>query len=584
MALYPRVRQSKKIGTGASMGWLFRCIVFALVMLGTAGILSASSVGGTCPTGSNYLNPATNAQTTLSGLGVTTCYFIAASGADTNNGTSESTPWAHVPGMAGCTSACAAVTPAGGVGFIFRGGDTWGSTNYFVIKNGGSSGSPVYYGVDQTWYTGSVWNRPIFSIAGSLPNVNSYGESLIFDFEAGWVTVDWFEITGGTCSTTPVSQNYFWNSGTYDGIVVTNGYFHAFQPPAGGCGSVKVGDGNNPGVWIYSQIASSTSSCHGAFEYNVVDGTDGSGAKGYLTIAADPSPCATFAYNVIHDVCSGIGGNLTTVHDNSIGNFGGQIGQFECASSSTIHNHAIRSNNDASIYNNNLYATEGEVISINPQSGGPGSAIYNNVLWDNNASAIDIGDNGTGTSGSVNIFNNTIEQQTGGSFDYGNCINVENDIGTLLIENEHHIFASGSSTGCILAANSPFNTGGKGKATTLIYNSSNDLFQTLTQANAAGYTSTQVSVYSPTAASSPTVGMGVTGIASGEAVDTTYACTQATLSGVVQVSCPVLPVVARATSGGCTAGVLGCADVGAYEFSSGQGLPSAPTGLQASVQ
>jgi len=283
-------------------------------------------------------------------------------------------------------------------------------------------------------------------------------------------------------------------------------------------------------------------------------------------------------------VCSGIGGNLTTVHDNSIGNFGGQIGQFECASSSTIHNHAIRSNNDASIYNNNLYATEGEVISINPQSGGPGSAIYNNVLWDNNASAIDIGDNGTGTSGSVNIFNNTIEQQTGGSFDYGNCINVENDIGTLLIENEHHIFASGSSTGCILAANSPFNTGGKGKATTLIYNSSNDLFQTLTQANAAGYTSTQVSVYSPTAASSPTVGMGVTGIASGEAVDTTYACTQATLSGVVQVSCPVLPVVARATSGGCTAGVLGCADVGAYEFSSGQGLPSAPTGLQASVQ
>lgn len=151
------------------MGWLFRCIVFALVMLGTAGILSASSVGGTCPTGSNYLNPATNAQTTLSGLGVTTCYFIAASGADTNNGTSESTPWAHVPGMAGCTSACAAVTPAGGVGFIFRGGDTWGSTNYFVIKNGGSSGSPVYYGVDQTWYTGSVWNRPIFSIAGSLP-------------------------------------------------------------------------------------------------------------------------------------------------------------------------------------------------------------------------------------------------------------------------------------------------------------------------------------------------------------------------------------------------------------------------------
>ena len=569
------------------MGWLIRCTLFALATLAMAGTLSASTrtpaAGGACPTGSNYLNQATNALTTLSNLGVTTCYYIAANGADTNNGTSESTPWAHAAGMPNCANICAAITPAPGTGFIFRGGDTWGSSNYFVITSGGSSGSPIYYGVDQAWYTGSAWNRPVFSIAGSLPNVNPYSESLIFDFKAAWVTVDWFEITGGTCSTAPVSQNYFWNDGTYDGIVVTNGYFHAFQSPSGGCGSAKVPDGNNPGVWIYSQIASSSSNCHGAFEYNVVDGTDGSGAKGYLTIVADPSPCATFAFNVIHDVCSGIGGNFTLAHDNVIGNFGGQIGQYECASSSTIHNHAIRSNNDANIYNNNLYATEGEVISVNPQSGGPGSAIYNNLLWDNNASAIDIGDNGTGTTGSISIFNNTIEQQTGGPFVYGNCINLENSVGSLLIENEHHIFASGSSVGCILAANAPFSTGGKGTASKLTYNSSNDLFQTLAQANSAGYTNSQTYVYFPTAASSPTVGIGVTGIASAEANDTTYACTQATISGVVQVSCPVIAAVARATSGTCTAGVPGCADAGAYEFGGAQN-PNPPTGLQATVQ
>jgi hypothetical protein len=564
------------------MGRFSRWFVFAMAIVGTAGTLSAST-GGPCPSSSNYLNPATNTLTTLSSLGVNSCYFIATNGVDTSNGTSEATPWAHAPGMTTCANACAAVTPAAGTGFIFRGGDTWGSTNYFVISNGGSSGSPVYYGVDQAWYTGSSWNRPIFSIAGNLPNINPNSESLIFDFKAGWVRVDWFEITGGTCSASPVSQNYFWNDGTYDGIVVTNGYFHAFQAPAGGCGSAKVSDGNNPGVWIYSQISSSNSNCHGAFEYNVVDGTDGTGVKGYLTVVADPSPCATFAYNVIHDVCSGIGGNFTLAHDNVIGNFGGAIGQYECSSPATIHNHAIRSNNDATIYNNNLYATEGEVISVNPQSAGPGSFIYNNVLWDNNASAIDILDQGSGTSGSVSIFNNTIEQQTGGSFVYGNCINLENNVGSLLVENEHHIFAAGSSTGCILVANAPFGTSGKGTASTLKYDSSNDLFETLAQANAAGYALSQTYVYFPTAPTSPTVGIGVTGIASAEALDTTYACSAATISGVVQVSCPVMATVARATSGTCTAGVPGCADAGAYEF--GAGLkPNPPTGLQATVQ
>jgi|ERR1700728_33497 hypothetical protein len=567
------------------MGWFSRCFMLTLLMLGTAGILSAStSGGGTCPTASNYLNTAKNTQTTLASLGVTRCFFIAANGADSNNGTSETTPWAHAPGMATCTSACAAVTPSAGTGFIFRGGDTWGATNYFVIKNGGSSGSPVYYGVDQGWFSGSAWNRPIFSIAGSLPNVNSYGESLIFDFEAAWVTVDWFEITGGTCSSAPVSQNYFWNGGTYDGIVVTNGYYHAFQSPSGGCGSVKVGDGNNPAVWIFDQISSNSSNCHGAFEYNLVDGTDGTGVKGYLTTVADgPGLCATVAYNVMHDICSGVTAGASA-HDNVIGNFGGVVGQYECASPSTIHNHAIRSNYDATVYNNTIYATEGEVVSVNPQSDGPGSFIYNNVLWHNNASAIDIGDNGTNTSGSVSIFNNTIEQQTGGSFDYGNCINLENSIGSMLIANEHHIFAAGSSNGCILAANPPFNTGGKGTAGNLTYNPANNLFETLAQANAAGYTNSQSSVYSPTAANSPTVGIGITGIASGESIGTSYACTQSTINGVAQVSCPVLPLVARATGGSCTAGQPGCADAGAYEFSSAQGLPTPPTGLQASVQ
>ena len=40
--------------------------------------------GGTCPSGANYVNPsnATGSLVTLSSLGITNCYYIAANGSD----------------------------------------------------------------------------------------------------------------------------------------------------------------------------------------------------------------------------------------------------------------------------------------------------------------------------------------------------------------------------------------------------------------------------------------------------------------------------------------------------------------------
>ena len=509
----------------------------------------------------------------------TNVYYISQAGSDSNSqaqAKNKTTPWTHAPYM---HSFMGSYSHTAGDCFVFRGNDTWnvGTTDYIVVANGGTSSSPDYYGVDQTWYSGSSWNRPLFSISGNLPNVDGNGESQVIAFNASFVTFDWIEMTGGTCSTKPVSENYFW-TGSQGSIVVTNSYFHAFQPPSGGCGNTKTADGNNSGVWIYSEI-SGNSDCLGAFNNNVVDGTDGSGAKGYLTIVADPAPCATFAYNVIHDVCSGIGGNFTLAHDNTIGNFGGMIGQYECASSEGIHNHALRTNNDATLYNNNLYNTEGEVISVNPQSGGPGSYIFNNILWANNASAIDILDQGSATSGSVYIWNNTIEEQTGGDFVYGNCINLENSIGTLSIENEYHIFAADSQLGCILIANSPFNASGKGTVKTLVYNAANDLYQTITQANADGYSSSQTFAYSPTSLSSPTVGIGMnltsswpSGIVTN---DTTFTCSEGTVNGVVQSVCPARTSNERPSSGAW--------DAGAYYFSN-MNAPAPPTDLRGVVE
>jgi hypothetical protein len=107
-------------------------------------------------------------------------HYIAANGSDSNNGTSKTTPWLHAPGMPNCSGSCASYKPAPGDSIIFRGGDTWhfgnsalspytGGTwdmyswwgnNSTCVSLAASSGC-IYYGVDQTWFSGGSWVRPI---------------------------------------------------------------------------------------------------------------------------------------------------------------------------------------------------------------------------------------------------------------------------------------------------------------------------------------------------------------------------------------------------------------------------------------
>ena len=110
-------------GTNRRVPW---GAVFALTIFGVLLISAkAAAAGGSCPTGANYLDSDTNSLVTLSSLGITNCYYISAAGSDANNGTSKSTPWAHVKGMPNCSGVCASTTPVAGTGFILRGGDTW---------------------------------------------------------------------------------------------------------------------------------------------------------------------------------------------------------------------------------------------------------------------------------------------------------------------------------------------------------------------------------------------------------------------------------------------------------------------------
>jgi len=502
----------------------------------------------------------------------TNVYYVSQAGSDSNSqaaAKSKSTPWKHAPYM---HSFAGSYTHTSGDCFVFRGGDTWVAADYFTITSGGSSANPDYYGVDQAWYTGGSWTRPTFDVQGTLPQVDSNRNSNIFLFKANWVTVDNWEIIHGTCSTSgPTSQNYF-SLSSRDGIVVTNGYFHAFTPPSGGCGSGTTGDGNGIGVWIYESVNSSAG-CDGSFDHNIVDGSDGSGAQGYETIVYDPAPCAAISFNVVHDVCSAFGGNFTQVDDNLIANFGGAMGKFDCASQG-IHAHAIRSNNDADVYNNAIHDTNGEVIMVNPNltPGHTASQVYNNVLWHNVPIGIQTGDNGGDTAGTIQIYNNTIDCDSNGGF--GSCIRFEHNLASVAIYNEHHIIAASAPPGGVCLNNAPFS--GCGSAGKLAYSASNNLFQTQAQAASAGYSNSQQYVFSPSSSTSPTVGIGVNASSLCNSTmaylcsDTTYGSAQ---SGGT-LTAPAANPITRPTS---TAW-----DAGAYLFSSSGLVP--PSGLAAVVQ
>lgn len=144
-----------------------------LIIIALSGTMFAAA--GACPSGI----PITGSN----------CYFISSAGVDTATGADETHPWAHAPGMPNCANNCAAVSSgSGGLGFIFRGGDTWhfgnsGATpytggtwdifNWFSYtythdisascKFEGTQTGCSYFGVDKTWFSGGSWVRPIMT-------------------------------------------------------------------------------------------------------------------------------------------------------------------------------------------------------------------------------------------------------------------------------------------------------------------------------------------------------------------------------------------------------------------------------------
>jgi hypothetical protein len=125
-------------------------------------------------------------------------YYVAANGSDSNNGTAKTTPWQHAPGMPNCSATCASTTPRAGDSIILRGGDTWTSSSFpWNWKWSGSSSSPIQVGgLDQTWFAGAIWTRPILTGGGTYPNRGSSQVFFLALEDVSYVNVSWIEFTG----------------------------------------------------------------------------------------------------------------------------------------------------------------------------------------------------------------------------------------------------------------------------------------------------------------------------------------------------------------------------------------------------
>ena len=215
-----------------------------------------------------------------------TYYISKSAGLDTRTSTQakvNTTPWAHLPGMASCTSNCGSYTPVAGDRFILMGCDIWTPSDFMISWDwSGSSGNPIYIGVDKTWYNTSNcpsgWNRPVFDGQNTLTNEFI---RLAADNATSWVTLDNIEMIreAGSDSIFSYKAANHW--------FLTNLYIHKWHCNA---------DGN--------QIVQTESGV--TFDYGVVDGSDSTGTAaghcGKLFYSTPPN----VLHSVLHDLPNAI--------------------------------------------------------------------------------------------------------------------------------------------------------------------------------------------------------------------------------------------------------------------------------------
>jgi hypothetical protein len=516
---------------------LKKSLFFAIFVSLTFTAPRMFAAGGSCPTGANY---GPNGNQTLAAIGVTSCFYAALNGSDSNSGTSESSPWAHVPGQAGCSGTCASTTPGAGQGFIMRGGDIWTNTSLPLTWTwSGTSANPSYIGVDRSWYSGGSWNRPVFD---SLKN--SISGAYFANFNGSqWAILDNIEMRSMTDS----HGAYVACSDNCPSDVFENLYLHAQNVALDGSCTFYAGAGSNPSPTVLN---------------NVMDGSDRTGAT---NVGGNTGTCYAFypsipniKNSVIHDLANGIVG-----HSDATIEVSGNLIYNIVFSNNGSHPNGYEVGDDSTHYfhDNVLHDTNGEMYILSPTAGNSEKDYtWNNVFYNIIGNPPEIGV----ASPSVGLwYNNTIANtcpvKTGSCSESSLVCFSGPFASSQILTNNYCVSGSLGAGGATLTSN--------------LQQSS-----AAADANASPsfelYSVSQAFAYSPTASTNPTVGAGVNLTSSWPSgyptSDTTYACTQQSINGVVQSVCPARKSLARPSNGAW--------DSGAYQFSPG---PPSPGNLQA---
>jgi hypothetical protein len=539
--------------------------------------------------------------TTLMAAGSTAAgtYYIAANGSDSNNGTSKTTPWQHAPGMPKCTGTCAGHTPVAGDQYIFRGGDTWHFGNSaatpYVGAGGwnwnwsGNSTNPIYIGVDQTWYGGSAWARPIMSgdnpLSTSFVSSCQYDESttnFVYLNNVNYVTFDNFEFPAKCWSSATTDAGSIYMPGNTN-VTISNSYFHGWTTTLGSQDNHYsiLGGGAGTNVQIVGDIFDGSDSSQGAANSSACANTFvpsspcQSGEAVYLT-AWDVHGCI-FRYlsNMM------VTNNTHTVHDNLFeylyNSYDGRVG--DTPHSNVMNQVTNLSGSNTYFYNNvvrHTYVTEDIYFAV-----GSTGYFFNNVFYDNMTvpgfGTVPTGCirfNAVSSSGTQTayIYNNTIDSPCQFNFDKVNSP-LQPWNGTAYFKNDHFIGSGGNFASVYVC-----NTTGQCTVT----DTGNEVYQTESTANAQGYV--PQNDYAPTQASNATVGAGSNQSSSCTTFSndselcggTSDAANEQSGGGGEIAYFPAISMIPRPASGSW--------DAGAYEFSAAGGPPSPPSGLAAQVQ
>lgn len=493
-----------------------------------------------------------------------TFYIDYDNGSNSNSGTSKASPWKTHPYMqtsASCTGSGAApsYTHLAGDQFIFKGGVTWPVACFQMsIPTGGTSAASDYYGVDQTWFTGASFARPLFDMGQAVPT----GTHVIVATAAfpGYTTFDNLEIANqrlnlNTCSSCDDAYNFAAPAGSIPGVLIENGYIHDWVSNSNVAGFAS----NTP--WPYSAGAIYDGHDRITVDHMTIEDSGGWVFNGATKVTGGYSGacqnCGTVSNSTFHDVGAACF-TVASCHDNEFYNV--QQASYDLCPCRP-HSQIIEDDEPSGTsmggwlraYNNLIHDSPGVGVSIYVPYN---SYVYNNVLWNTHQYILLTTVAGDSSAKAGYIYNNTVDCSSGGS-----CLARDTKGATLgTVYATNNIFITNGTATCFSGACS----------TTTLVQSNNHVMST---SEASTYGFTKATKYAPTSSDShvTSAGANLSNACSGDLADL---CQDAEGAAWYGGSYQTRPLDSTAWT------------IGAYVFGgqSQSSKPNPPTDLIATVQ